>query len=410
VQKARAVYRIQRSELVPSVSATAGADISRVPEDLSGTGSAETVEQYSVNLGLAAWELDLFGRLASLKKSALERFLATEEARRATRVALVAEVASAWLTLAADTESLALAEATQQAQEESFDLIRQSRDLGMATDLDLSQARSQVESARADRARLAGLVALDRNALALLVGAPVPERLLPDGLPADRTGPETAVLGLAPGLPSEVLLSRPDILAAEHRLKAANANIGAARAAFFPRISLTAAGGVLSGELESLFDGSSGTWSFVPRVSVPIFTGGALTAGLDSARVDRELAVAEYEKAIQTAFREVGDALSLRRTLADQLEARRALVDALAEAHRLSEVRFDAGLDGYLGVLVAQQSLYSARQGLVATRLAEQANLVRLFRVLGGGAADGEAPARVDPLSETRAAGDDRSD
>ena len=250
----------------------------------------------------------------------------------------------------------------------------------MASDLDLRQAQSQVDGSRADVARLRGLIARDRNALSLLAGAPVAPDLLPDGL-----GAVTEMRDLAPGLPSEVLLDRPDILVAEHRLKAANADIGAARATFFPRIALTGSGGTLSSSLSGLFKTGTGVWSFVASIDQPIFQAGALRAGVDTSYVERDLAVAQYERAIQTAFAEVNDALAQRATLADQQAAQESLVDGLNEAYRLSKARYDAGIDGYLSVLVAERSLYAARQGLVGVRLADQLNLVTLFKVLGGG-------------------------
>jgi len=382
VDRARAAYRIERSDLYPHVGASASAESFSFATDFGGNGDSQTstFEQYGVNVGIAAWELDLFGRVRSLKESALERYFATREARVATRVALISEVASAYLALAADTESLALARGTQQTQQTSYDLIRQSTDVGMASDLDLRQAQSQVEASRADVARLEGQVARGRNVLALLAGAPVPLDLLPDDL-----GEVTALRNLAPGLPSEVLLERPDILAAEHRLRAASANIGAARAAFFPRISLTGSGGTLSSDLSGLFGSGTDVWTFVGAIDVPIFQGGALRAGLDTAYVERDLAVTQYEKAIQTAFAEVGNALALRATLSKQQEAQESLVEALSEAHRLSSARYEVGMESYLTVLVAERSLYSARQGLVAVRLADELNLVTLFKVLGGG-------------------------
>jgi len=389
VERARALYRIEGAGLYPELGAVASGERYRVPGDLSATGQAYVAEQYEVNLGIAAWELDFFGRIGSLKESALEQFLATRENQAAAQISLVAGVASSYLALAADRESLELARATLESQREAYELIRRSHELGVATRLEVRQAQSRVEAARVETARLAGLVAVDTNALNLLVGAPVPADLLPDSL-SDLTG-----LGdLQPGLPSEVLLERPDILAAEHRLRSANANIGAARAAFFPRISLTAGAGTLSGELDGLFDSDSETWSFAPRVSVPIFTGGALRSGLEAAYVEREMAVAEYEKAIQTAFREVSDALSLRETLAEQTAAQRSLVAALDDTYELSTTRYEAGMDGYLPVLVAQQSLYGARQGLIAVRLADELNRVALFKVLGGGAARRAEPEK----------------
>ena len=387
VEKAAALYRIQRSELSPAVGVQAADDRSRLPRDVSGTGRAETVEQASVQVGFTSWEIDLFGRLRSLKAAALQQYLATDSTRRAVQISLVGAVSRAYLTLAADREELALAQSTLETQNASLELIRNSRVLGMATDLDLRRAESQVAGARAAVAAYTGLVAADRNTLDLVVGSPVPDHLLPTALDT-----VTVPADLSPGLPSDVLLGRPDIVAAEHRLRAANASIGAARAAFFPRISLTAAAGTMSAQLDGLFDAGSGTWTFSPRAVGPIFAGGALKANLKAVETDREIAVTRYEMAIQTAFAEVSDALAYRRTLGEQRASMEALVTALQETYRLSDARYRSGLDGYLAVLVAQQSVFAARQDLVSVRLAEEANRVQLYTALGGGAPGPAAP------------------
>jgi multidrug efflux system outer membrane protein len=381
VEKVQAFYRIQRSELFPTVGVLAQGEKIRIPGKETDDGVAKTTSAYSVNLGTTAWELDLFGRIRSLRAAALEQYLASQDARRAAQISLVAAVAVEWLALAADTESLLLAQDTLEAQQASYELIHKSRDAGIASDLDLRQAQTQVETARATLAAFEGQIATDRATLDVLAGAPVPPDLLPDRL-AEVEGARL----LAPGLPSEVLLRRPDILGAEHRLKAANASIGAARAAFFPRISLTAAVGTMSSELSGLFGSSTGTWTFVPQIAAPLFTGGFNKANLDAAKVDREIAVAQYERAIQGAFAEVTSGLTLRTTLVAQREAQQTLVDALDETYRLSEARYKAGIDSYLAVLVAQRSLFAGQQALINVRFAEQANLVTLYKVLGGGA------------------------
>lgn len=380
IDRAQAVYRIQRADRVPPVSAGATVSQQRIPGSVARDGEAYTSTQYSVALGVSGWELDVFGRVRNLTAAALDQYLATEQAGRATHLALVAAVSQAYLQRAADADALALARATLEAQQSSLALIQKSRDLGIASDLELNQVRSQVEAARADVARFTALVALDLNALQVLAGGPVNPDLLPDGLSA-----VSAPRPISAGVSSEVLLRRPDVLAAEHQLRAANANIGAARAAFFPRISLTAGLGISSTELSTLIGTGTGTWSFVPQITQPIFNAGATAAKVRVARVDREIAVVRYEKGIQQAFAEVANALTLRQTLVSQREAQEALVTALGETYRLSEARYRAGLDGYLGVLVAQRALISAQQGLVAVRLAEQANLVTLYKVLGGG-------------------------
>lgn len=381
IEKVQALYQIQRAEQYPTVVASAGGNAYRVPRTLSGADNNETVAQITVGLGTASWELDLFGRIRSLKSAALERYLATEQARSAAQISLVAAVANTYLLLAGDQENLKLAHVTFDAQQASYELIRQTRDAGIASDLDVRQAESQVEVARVDIARYSGLVALDENALNLLVGAPVPAAML-----SDKLGEATALKDVAAGLPSDVLLRRPDIVAAEHQLKAASANIGAARAAYFPRITLTAAAGITSNDLTNLFKPAAGTWNFAPAVTLPLFDAGARRANYRAAEVDRDMAIAEYEKAIQSAFREVSDALSLRTTLAAQQDALQALVNALDETYRLSEARYKSGIDSYLSVLVSQRSLYAAQQRLVDLRLTRLSNLVTLYKVLGGGA------------------------
>ncbi len=380
VERTQALYRIQRAELYPTISLGAGVEALRTPRTVSSSDEANTGGQYTVGVGTASWELDFFGRIRNLRQAALEQYFATEQARAAAQLSLVSAVAEVYLALAADGENLRLAKATLDAQQASLELIRRSRDFGIASDLDVHEAQAQVDAARVDIARYSGLVTLDQNALDLVVGAPVPADLKPDGLDGV---PEFR--DVSAGLPSDVLLRRPDIVASEHQLKAAYANIGAARAAYFPRITLTAAAGLVSTDLSDLFKAGAGTWSFAPQLLYPIFDAGARKAGYRVAEVDRDLAVAAYEKAIQTAFREVSDALGLRRTLAEQQDAQQSLVHSLEEAYRLADARYKAGIDGYLNVLVAQRALYNAQEGLVSVRLARRANLVAFYKVLGGG-------------------------
>jgi len=384
VERVQAMYRIQRTQQYPVVNAGAAADVYRVPEEMSSGGDAETIAQYTLSLGSTAWELDLFGRIRSLKQQALEQYLATEQARLATQISLVAAVTNGYLNLAADEENLRLARATLAVQQEMVDLIRRSRDVGMSSDLEVRQAQSQVDAARVDIARYTGLVGLDKNALDQVVGAPLPADLLPDGL--DTVGDFQEV---SPGLPSEVLLRRPDIRTAEHQLKAAYANIEAARAMFFPRISLTAGIGLVSSDLADLFTIGARTWNFAPQAVLPIFDSGARRANYDVAQSDRDMMVVTYDKMIQAAFREVSDTLILRTALQDQQQAQEELVGTLAEAVRLAEARYKAGIDGYLNTLVAQRELYAARQGLVGVRLAGRSNHVTLYKVLGGGSKAG---------------------
>lgn len=384
VERARAMYRIQRAELYPTVELSARASRERV--QLSGTPGLTTVEQYGVNLGLSAWEIDLFGRLRSLSQQALENYFATDQARRSAQILLLAEVANAYLTLAADRDNLKLAQSTFKTQEEAYHLIRRRCEVGLAPELDLRQAQTRVDAARVDIARYTAAVARDENALNLLAGAPVPAKLLPASLAAIK--PPTEV---SPGLSSEVLLQRPDILQAEYRLKAAYANIGAARAAFFPRISLTSAVGTASGDLQGLFASDSFVWNYAPRLVLPIFDA-RTWAGLRVTRVERDMAVTQYDKAIQTAFREVADALATKGTMAEQVAAQQSLLDATAKTYELAKARYDKGIDLYLNVLDAQRSLYNAQQGLIALQLAKLANQVRLYAVLGGGSAAGHKP------------------
>ena len=380
IEKTRALYQIQRAEQFPQIDASAAGSVQRIPADLSGTGQALIARQYSVGLGLSAYELDLFGRVASLKDQALEQFLATEQARRAVQISLVAEVANSWLTLAADRELLKLAKDTLVSQQSSYTLIQHRFEAGASSQLDLRQAQTRVDSARVDIAFFTAQLAQSENALNLLVGTRVPPELLPAKL-----GSVAVVKELAPGLPSDVLLRRPDILQAEHGLKAANANIGAARAAFFPRITLSSSVGTASAKLTDLFQPGSATWSFVPQISVPLFDAGSNLANLDVAKTERDIAVAQYEKAIQTAFREVADTLASQGTLGDQLAAQQSLTEATADSYRLSEARYDKGVDSYLVVLDSQRSTYSAQQNLISVRLARLANQVTLYKVLGGG-------------------------
>jgi multidrug efflux system outer membrane protein len=381
VERARALYGIQRAELFPSVNALGRWVKTRVPADISGTEVSPTLEQYDVNLGITSWEIDFFGRIRSLKDRALEEYLATEEARRSAQILLVSGVVNAYLTLAADREALKLGETTLETQTHAYDLIKRRYDVGLASELALDQAETQVDTARRSIAIFTQLVAQDENALNFLAGTPSP--MPGELLPADL-GSVSPPKEISPGMSSEVLLSRPDIMAAEHQLKAANAYIGAARAAFFPRISLTAAFGTASGELSGLFKPGSAAWNFAPQIVMPIFDA-RLWSAYDATKVEKEIALAQYEKAIQTAFREVADALAVRGTVDQQVSAQQSLVDAVSRTYRLSNARYTKGIDSYLGVLDAQRSLYAAQQGLIALRLGKLANQVRLYAVLGGG-------------------------
>ncbi len=312
IEVARAQYRVDHAALLPAIEGTGTANNARTPSELAIPGQPQVFRTYSANIGVSAYELDLFGRVRSLKEQALQQFLSTAEARRSTHISLVAEVATAYLTLAADQQLLQLAQSTLASQSDSYRLQQRSFELGAASQLTLRQAQTTVETARVDVERYTAQVAQDRNALVLLVGTQVPVELLPHALP-DNASVEGNVLASVPaGLPSQLLQRRPDILEAERNLRAANANIGAARAAFFPSISLTASTGSSSSSLSRLFDAGTRAWSFVPTLTLPIFNAGRNRANLDMAKANRDIEVARYEKSIQSAFREVSDALAQR--------------------------------------------------------------------------------------------------
>lgn len=380
VEAFRAQYRITRSERLPSVGVDGSLGRQGLAEDLSFPGRPQTMGQYGLSLGVAAYELDFFQRVRNLSDSALQSYLATEEAQRSAHIGLVGDVALAYLTWRTDQEQLALADDTLQSYRESLELMEASAEAGIASALDVQQARTLVEQARGQVARLTRQVAQDLNGLELLLGTAVPEDL-PQGLPLG----EALLADLPVGLPSDLLVQRPDIRAAEHRLLAANANIGAARAAFFPSIRLTASAGVASHELSNLFDRGNDTWSFMPRIHLPIFTAGRLQASLDYAEVSQDIRVAEYERSIQNAFREVADGLAAKGTYDEQLDAQRALVSSIAEYYELAQQRYDEGVASYLAVLDARRNLFAAQQQLLGDRLAQLSSQVSLYKALGGG-------------------------
>jgi len=379
VERARALYGVQRAELFPAIGATGVGSKQRSSADLTPPGEPRTTKQFNVNLGITSWEIDFFGLIRSLEEQALQEYLATEEARRSAQIALVSEVARVYLTLAADRGNLNLARSTLETQQGVYDLIRRQYEIGLATELDLHRSQTQVDAARGNVARYTQLVAQDQNALNLLAGSPVPENILPAGL-ASVSPPKD----ISPGLSSEVLLRRPDIMAAEHQLRGAYAFIGVARAAFFPRIALTTAVGTASDELSGLFSSGSGTWSFAPQVAMPIFDARTWAAYRVSKAVQK-IALTQYEKAIQTAFREVADALAVRGTVDQQVAAQQSIVNSTQKIYSLSNKRYTNGIDSYLSVLDAQRSLYGAQQGLTSLQLAKLANEVRFYAVLGGG-------------------------
>ncbi|WP_207816315.1 efflux transporter outer membrane subunit [Pseudomonas sp. 50_B] len=380
----QAQYRIQRADLLPAVAASVNGKRQRLPEQMTG-GKALINSSYGANLGISAYELDFFGRIRSLSQQALMTYLASEQARRSAQLSLVANVASAYLTWCADQELLELTRKTLAADEQSLRLTTRNGHAGKISALDVAQARTRVDSARANLARYQRQVAQDLNNLTLLVGAP-----LPADLPQRRLA-EGMLAQVPAGLPSSLLQRRPDILQAEYQLQAANANIGAARAAFFPSVSLTANAGSSSKELSGLFKGGAGGWTFQPQINLPIFNAGSLRASLDYARLQKDISVAQYEKSIQTAFQEVADGLAARQTYQQQLMAQGNLVQASQDYYNLAEHRYRIGVDSNLVFLDAQRSLFSAQQGLINDHLAQLLAEVDLYRALGG--AWSEAPS-----------------
>lgn len=373
VEAYQAKYRIQRAAQLLTLTASGSQTRQLAYDAISNTDTA--------TVGISAYELDLFGRVQSLKDQALETYLAQEATQRSTQLSLIANVASAYMTLLADQDLLRLAEQTAKSYEQSYQLIDQRYQAGISSSLDLSQSRSNLESVKSSLAQYRRQVMLDKNALQLLLGTSIPDGLS-TGLPDQDL---TLLTPLAADMPSSLLTRRPDIQAAEHTLKAANANIGAARAAFFPTVSLTANAGSMSTSLSKLFDGGSGTWLFQPNISLPIFDWGSREAELDVTKIQKKIEIANYESAIQTAFKEVSDGLVSQDGYRQQLEAQQALVNANKTYYQLAQDRYEKGVDSYLTLLDAQRSLFSAEQTLVNTRLALLNNRVTLFKALGGG-------------------------
>lgn len=406
VEAVRALYRVERSDLVPGIDVGASGSRQKVTKaqstsnPLFNTPQEYITSTYTANVASTAFELDLFGKLRSENEAALERYFASQQAHDAAKVALIAQTANTYLQWLADGEILKLTQETLATQEKSFTLISKSYESGVASKLDLAQVRQAVQTAKANQALYSRRVMQDRNALQLLVG----------------TQDITPILGqvelqqvklrrdLPLGLPSEVLLVRPDIRQAEHELNAANANIGAARAAFFPTISLTGAYGYASRDLGDLFTGAaSGAWSFAPKITMPIFQGGRNLANLDYASLVKEASVANYEKTIQTAFREVSDELAARMTLDEELQAQQQLVAATQDAYDLSYARYREGIDSFLNVLDAQRSLFAARQQEIEIQKQRLANLVNLYKALGGGLISDETAIAPEPVTTPEA-------
>jgi multidrug efflux system outer membrane protein len=381
VEQARARYRAQRADIFPTLGGNAGATFQKSPQIAAQTGGSGRIDSYSASLGISAWEIDLFGRVRNLTKAQQESWFAAQENRNAAQTALIAETATVWLTMAADQERLRIARDLEKAFGQTLALTRARFDRGIASELDVRQAQTSYDQARSDIAQATTLVAQDQNALNLLAGTTIGAADLPAAMPDG----DVTLANLPADIPSTVLLRRPDIAAAEHQLRGANANIGAARAAFFPTISLTAALGTIGAGLSGLFGSGSENWSVAPSASLPIFDFGRNKGNLALARATYDAMLATYEKSVQTGFREVADALARRGTMTAQLDAQLSLRNAAQAAYRLSEARFRAGVDPFLTTLDSQRALSNAEQSLLATRLTRAANMVELYRALGGG-------------------------
>ena len=380
VEQTRAQYRIRRADLFPSLQGDASMRRTKASGTVSEFNGGAITTVYNLDVG-ASYEVDLFGRVRSLKDEALETYFASGENRRSVQIALVSQVATEYLTQLRLLEAKAVANQTLATVQSSYDLIKRSFELGAASELDLRTAEGQVETVRVNSASFLQMLAESENALVVLVGQPLPPDL-PAGQPFQQ---QKLLTDLPVGIPSEVLQRRPDILAAEHNLKAANADIGAARAAFFPRILLTGNLGKASAKLSDLFTGPSDTWSFSPQITIPIFNMGGNWAAYQNTKINRDIQLATYEKSIQTAFAEVADALAARSILDEKLRAQTALLNAQQKRFDLTSARYKQGVDSYLDVLLAQQDLYAAQQNLLQFQGARLLNAIALYRSLGGG-------------------------
>ncbi len=402
IEAARAQYQITRASLLPTLNGTAAGNRSRSPNALTVVPGQNITQLYNVGLS-ASWEIDVFGRLQSLKDQALARYFATAQARKAAQILLVSQVAEQYLTVLAYDDLLKITQDTLKTAQDSYDLAKLQFENGVSSELDLRQAQTVVETARANDQAQQRSRAQAINALVLLIGEPLPENL-PSGLPLDA---QNLLKDIPADLPSDLLARRPDIMEAEENLRAANANIGAARAAFFPSISLTSAFGTASPTLGGLFKAGTAAWSFAPQITLPIFAGGANRANLDLAHVQKNIQIAQYEKVIQAAFRDVADGLAARGTYDQQITALERETYAQQRRFDLSELRYKNGVDSYLSVLTAQTDLYGAQQSLVTTRLARWSSLIDLYTALGGGwlERNGETPRSADDLSAVAASG-----
>jgi multidrug efflux system outer membrane protein len=398
VAAARSQYQITRSELLPTLDAVGSQTKTRTPRDLSLFNQTLSTD-YSVGVN-ASWEIDFFGRIQSLKDQALEQYFALAETRKAAEISLVSQVADQYLTMLSDDDQLTVTRNTLKTAQESYRITKLQFDNGVGTELDVTQSEGILQQAAANLQSQLRLRAQAENALVLLIGEPLPADL-PPGLPLDS---QNLLADIPAGLPSDLLVRRPDIASAEHSLLAANANIGAARAAFFPKISLTGNFGTLAPSLGTLFKPGSAAWSFAPQISIPIFEGGANLANLDLAQIQKRIEIANYEKAIQTAFREVADGLAARGTYDEQIKALELYVKSQARGLELSDMRYRNGVDNYLSVLTAQTNLYTAQQLLITARLNRVTNLVDLYRELGGGWVEhaGDQPRPSDAMPNYR--------
>lgn len=404
ISEARALYRIERADIMPGVNANGSGSIAESSKESSATGQVVKSESYEANLGVASYELDLFGKLRSQNEAALNEYLSTRAAHDTVRNALIAETANAYLQLLADQELLDLTKKTLQAQQKTYDILSQAQDSGIATASDVARALTAVESARVNLHQYNRFVAQDKNALSVLLGVPYDAQNFPKSDLDSVQVPDN----LSPLVPSEVLIDRPDVREAEYLLIARNADIGAARAAFFPSISLTGAYGFASESLANLFTGGAwGAWSFLPQITLPIFSGGANVANLDLAEIRKEKAIVNYERVIEIAFREVADELAARATLSEQLAAQRRLVSAAQKVYDVSYARYKSGIDDFLGVLDAQRELYAYQQAEIGIKREQLSNLVTLYKVLGGGSAP--APRAASSIDQERSTDDDKA-
>lgn len=391
VEKAQAQYQLSRASLFPTINGNASFERLHTPRDLS---AAPNFREYSIGAQAVSWELDLFGKIRSQAASQRQLYLSQAATAQAAQMALVAQIGSQYYTWLADREALQIAQSSAAADLHSLSLVQLELRNGIGTAMTVAQAQSTYDTAQSNVAQYQRQVEQDMNNLVLLIGSPLPPTVIAEMEKRDGLSQEPALARLPAGLPSELLTRRPDIQAAEHELLAANANIGAARAAFFPSITLTASGGTASPSLDRLFTAGQGSWAFEPQLTIPIFTGGQNIANLDVAKIEKKIQIADYQKAIQSAFRDVANGLSARQTYDSEVTAQQNLVDADTRYYNLSQMRFQAGVDNYLNVLVAQNALLSARLTLVNLKLAQQLTEINLYNALGGGwEADGKSVA-----------------